>query len=187
MPVSDIVCMQRDSHGSASGPDPRHTPTKIARTIDNSHGLSLAIFLKYSLILMAALALPFVFFKFYVLPLAMLFILKKLSLLHTILLGSLLLKPKHWKHIISPGYFGYTMGFPTIRPIRNSFALRYTFNCILFKCFVYFNEIEIFCHRLFSFSTENSIEVTESDDDDLTRTEQLAKKKNKKWWKSNTS
>lgn len=53
---------------------------------------------KYGLLFLAALTLPLILFKMFILPMALLTGLKMISLVNSLLLGSLLLKYKHGQH-----------------------------------------------------------------------------------------
>lgn len=167
--VSDIVCTRRGDYST----------TKVASTSDHSTGLTMAILFKYGLMLLAALALPFVFFKLFVLPMAVLFALKKISLLNSVLLGSLLFKHKFWKHhhynhhhTNGPNLVTSTTARPA--PIRNTLTLRY--EGVYSGIVVFFTSLILF----FSDDNEDYIDITEPDED-LTRVLKFAKKRNKKW------
>lgn len=91
-PISnDIVCTRRGDYS---------TSTKITEVHDNNQNdnhLTVALAFKYGLLLLAALSLPVILFKMFILPMAILTSLKMISLVNSLLLGSLLLKYK-WAH-----------------------------------------------------------------------------------------
>lgn len=84
---SDLVCTRR---GDTS-------QTRITVSDHSSTGLTLALILKWGLAVLAAFSLPVLFFKFFILPFKVLLGLKAISLLNSLLLGSLLLKDKFSK------------------------------------------------------------------------------------------
>ncbi|XP_055325552.1 uncharacterized protein LOC129579469 [Sitodiplosis mosellana] len=95
--TSDLVCTRRGDHSQ----------TKITVS-DHNTGLTVALLIKYGFVLLAALALPVILFKVFVLPFKILLGLKAISLLNSLLLGSLLLKYKFSKPY--GGHGGYIPG-----------------------------------------------------------------------------
>lgn len=84
--TSELVCTRRGDHQQ----------TRITVSDNKEHeiktGLSIALIIKYLLILLAALLLPALFFKLFILPFKILLGLKAISLLNSLLLGALLLR-----------------------------------------------------------------------------------------------
>lgn len=85
--TSDLVCTRRGDHSQ----------TKITVS-DHNTSLTTALLIKYALILLAAVTLPVIIFKVFILPFKILLGLKAISLLNSLLLGSLLLKYKFSGH-----------------------------------------------------------------------------------------
>lgn len=90
-PISnDVICTRRGDYS---------TSTKVTEVHEHpsSNPLTIALGFKYGLILLAALTVPIIIFKMFILPMAILTSLKMISLVNSLLLGSLLLKYK-WGH-----------------------------------------------------------------------------------------
>lgn len=86
--------------------------TRITVSDHSTTGLTLALILKWGLAVLAAFFLPVLFLKFFILPLKVLLGLKAISLLNSLLLGSLLLKYK----------FSKPYGYPIIGTVPGSGA-----------------------------------------------------------------
>lgn len=97
--TSDLVCTRRGDHSQ----------TKITVS-DHNNGLTAALLIKYGLVLLAALVLPMIIFKVFVLPFKILLGLKAISVLNSLLLGSLLLRYKFSKPYAVAAQPGYIPG-----------------------------------------------------------------------------
>lgn len=95
-----MVCTQRKDTSQ----------TRITVSDHSTTGLTLALILKWGLAVLAALFLPVLLFKLFILPFKVLLGLKAISLLNSLLLGTLLLKYK-----ISKPY-----GYPIIGTVPGS-------------------------------------------------------------------
>lgn len=103
IPSNDLVCTRRGDH----------TQTRITVSDHGeTNGLKIALIIKYGLAILAALILPVLLFKLFILPFKILLGLKAISLLNSLLLGSLLLKYKFSKPFYYGGMGGSTPGYP---------------------------------------------------------------------------
>lgn len=85
---NDLVCSRRNEAQT------RITVSDHSAT----SGLTIALIAKYALLVVAALTLPIFIFKIFIIPLKILVGLKAISLLNSLLLGTLLLKSKFGKY-----------------------------------------------------------------------------------------
>lgn len=97
--MHDIVCVRRGDYS----PSPKATESHDSQS---SNQLTIAIAFKYGLLLLAALTVPVILFKMFIIPMALLASLKLISLVNSALLGSLLLKYK-WGHQYGHGHHGH--------------------------------------------------------------------------------
>lgn len=95
---NDLVCSRRNE-----------AQTRITVSDhSSSSGLTIALIVKYALLVLAALTLPIFIFKIFIIPFKLLVGLKAISLLNSVLLGTLLLKSKIGKF----GWPGMGPGYP---------------------------------------------------------------------------
>lgn len=98
-PSSDLVCTRRGD-----------TQTRVTVTDHHPSGLTIALIIKYGLLVLAAFTLPIIIFKLFIIPFKILLGLKAISLLNSVLLGSILYKYKFSKY--RPPLGGYPGQFP---------------------------------------------------------------------------
>lgn len=178
---NDLVCTRRNDHSS----------TKITVS-DHQSGLKAAVLIKYGLILLAVLFFPILFFKIFILPFKILVGLKAISLLNSLLLGSLLLKQKFSKFgalnglangsggVGMPGALG-VLGSPAAS--SSSSASAASNNLELLRYDLTKNQTPNFNSKSLVFSSDDPSDYVDviRPGEDLKRLLKLVKKKNRNW------
>lgn len=192
---SDLSCTRRGDYSS----------TKVSTNDHTTSGLTFALLFKYALMLLAALALPLIFFKLFILPMTILFGLKAATLLNSFLLGSLLYKYKYWKPnnysgtstgttsttntgsstATRPVYSGSTVTRPVATTSSTSLAGNSLALGLASKWYWSFSFYVHLIHCASSlFCSDESVDYVDiaGPGEDLSRTLKLLTKKNKNWW-----
>lgn len=140
-----------------------HSQTRITVSDHATTGLTVALLVKWGLAVLAAIFLPIFLFKIFIVPFKILLGLKAISLLNSLLLGSLLLKYK-----FSKPFYGYPIAgtVPASSASSSSSA----------------SSAAATSHSLeLSDETADYVDVVRPNED-LRRILNMVKKRNKNWW-----